>query len=121
MNSQLENLGKSVEDFRQMAAGLDVSYSIGHIVFYSEFIFNRWETPFIEEDLDALAFYVEGKYIFFTRFYIAGRFSIIDFADINDPLDIDGDGQFKESWDYDVQQLYQLIYDKLPNFLNLCH
>ncbi|NIV98367.1 hypothetical protein GWN26_04125 [Candidatus Saccharibacteria bacterium] len=105
VNSGLQDLGKSVEDFRQITAGVDVSYSIGHLVFYSEFILNRWQTPFIEEDLDALAFYVEGKYTFLTRFYIAGRFSQIDFMAIDDPSDIDGDGQFRESWDHDIRQL----------------
>lgn len=105
VRSQLQPAGKSVEDFKQLTAGLDVSYSVGHLLFYSELIFNRWETPFVGESLDALAFYAEGKYTLFTRFYVASRFSLIDFANIDDPLDVDGDGQFRESWDYDMQQL----------------
>ena len=47
----------------------------------------------------------EMKYDLFTRFYVAGRFSSIDFQDINDPEDVDGDGRLRESWDYDVRQL----------------
>ncbi|RMD87297.1 MAG: hypothetical protein D6813_13770, partial [Calditrichaeota bacterium] len=98
-----ENSGK-VEDFKQTTLGGDLSYSIGHLLFYTEVLWNRWESPYIRNNLDAVAFYVEGKYTFLTRFYLASRFSLIDFKDINDPQDVDGDGRLRESWDYDVYQ-----------------
>lgn len=105
LNPQLAPLGKRAEDFRQNSLGLDLSYSAGHLVFFSELILNRWQTPSIDEHLDARAFYLEGKYTLLTRFYVAARFSQIDFADIDDPSDIDEDGRFRESWDFDVRQL----------------
>lgn len=105
VESQLETVDKSAQDFRQTALGFDLSYSFGHLIFFSELLLNRWESPFIDEDLDVVAFDLEIKYRFLTRFYLAGRFSRIDFKNIDDPEDVDGDGFLRESWDYDVDQL----------------
>lgn len=104
VDAQLQEVGRRAEDFRQTSLGFDVSYSAGHLVFFSELLFNRWESPFIAENLDALAFYVEAKYKFLTRLYVAGRFSSIDFMEIADPQDVDNDGKFRASWDFDVHQ-----------------
>lgn len=105
VQGQLETIGKSAQDFRQSALGFDLSYGYGHLVFFSELMLNRWESPFIAEDLDAVAFDLELKYRFLTRFYVAGRFSRIDFQNIDDPDDVDADGNLRESWEYDVDQL----------------
>ncbi len=105
VGAQLAARGQKVDDFKQRNLSADLSYSIGHFVLFSELFVNRWETPGFDEDLDALAFDVEAKYAFLSRFYAAIRFSRIDFSDISDPEDIDGDGDLRESWDFDVDQL----------------
>ena len=102
---QLDVTDRDAEEFRQNAFGLDMSYAFGHFMFFSEFMFNRWESPFVQNNLDAVAFYVEGKYRWLTRFYSATRFSLINFSTIPDPEDIDNDGNLSESWDYDIYQL----------------
>ncbi|MFQ5605652.1 MAG: hypothetical protein ACE5HS_20460 [bacterium] len=104
-NTQLQNAGKSVEDFKQLAVGFDVTYSLGHLELHSELILNRWQTPFLTEDLDLMAFYLDSKYTFWTRFYGAGRFSLINFSQIDDLSDVDIDGNLRESWDYDIYQM----------------
>jgi hypothetical protein len=104
VTSQLQPLSESAEDFRQTTLGFDLSYSIAHVQFFSELILNRWQSPFIAEHLDARAFYLEGKYTFLTRFFLAARFSVIDFSDIADPQDVDADGAASESWEYDIRQ-----------------
>jgi hypothetical protein len=104
VNAQLEPRGDSAEDFRQTALGFDLTYSIGHVQLFSEFVWNSWESPFVEEKLNSSAFYVESKYTFFTRFFVAGRFNLIDFGNIDDPLDEDADGRLTESWEFDIHQ-----------------
>jgi len=100
----LQAQGRDTEDYRQSAVGLDMSYAYGHLVLFAEVMLNRWQTPFIADDLDVLAFYVEGKYRWLAHFYSAVRLSAMDFAHIPDPLDVDGDSRLSESWDYDIYQ-----------------
>ena len=104
INSEVEPLGKTAEDFRQTVLGFDLSYSIGHLQFFSEFILNRWKSPLIADNLDARAFYLEGKYTCFTRFFVAGRFSLMAFTNVDDPQDVDADTRLSEPWEYDIHQ-----------------
>ena len=103
--ADLTAMGKSANDFRQNVVGGDLAYSIGHLVLFSEVFYNSWETPGFDENLNAVAFDVELKYSFLPRFFAAARFSRIDFQKISDPEDVDGDGDLREPWDYDVDQL----------------
>jgi len=115
---QFYQLDDEPEDFRQTTFGVDVAYSIGHVEFFGEGLFNRWQTPLIDDNLDAVAFQLELKYSFFTRYFIAGRFSRIDFSEIDDAQDVDADGNLKESWEFDVSQYEIGIgYDINRNFL----
>ncbi|HEX9652697.1 MAG TPA: hypothetical protein VGA99_03215 [bacterium] len=93
------------DDYRQTALGVDLGYSVGHLEFFGEVMSNRWQTPFIADDLATLSAQLELKYTLFTRFYVAGRFSLIRFSDIDDSLDFDSDGELREAWDFDVDQL----------------
>lgn len=103
-NSVLDPLGKTAENFRQTVLGVDLNYSRGHFQLFSELIFNRWESPVIEDHLDARALYLEGKYTCLTRFFVAGRFSLIDFSNVEDAEDVDADTKLSESWEFDIHQ-----------------
>lgn len=105
VQADLDLLGQDAESLRQKTVGVDVRYAYAHFMFFSEVLFNRWDSPFISDNLDATAFYIEGKYRWLTRFYTASRFSYINFSQIADPQDVDGDGRLRESWDFDVYQL----------------
>ena len=105
VGAELTAQGQSANDFRQNTIGGDLAYSVGHLVLFSEIFYNSWETPGFDENLDAVAFDVEVKYSFLPRFFAAARFSRIDFQEISDPEDVDGDGDLREPWDYDVDQL----------------
>jgi hypothetical protein len=104
VNPQLKPIGKSAGDFRQTASGFDLSYSIGHLVLFSEIVVNRYRSPFLDEDLDVFAYYIEAKYTLMPRLYVASRFSRMTFSEIDDVSDIDGNGKFREPWDYNVNQ-----------------
>jgi len=104
VKAMLRPIGRKNSDFHQTIGGLDAHYSIGHLILYSELIFNRWDSPFIDSGLDATALYFEAKYTLAPRLYVAGRISRIRFSDIADVADIDADGRFNEPWDYPLNQ-----------------
>jgi len=73
--------GKTVDQFMQKLGAADLELSYGHGVLYSEFLFSRFESPFIG-NLDLRSWYVEGKYTVLPGWYIAGRFDRMIFADV---------------------------------------
>jgi hypothetical protein len=101
----LAEAGLQAEQFRQAVWSVDVSYSRGHAVLFAEAMMNRWETPFLGEDLNVRGAYLEAKYTLSPRLYVAGRWSRLRFSDIADPSDVDSDGHLREPWDYGVRQL----------------
>lgn len=103
--AQIEAAGAEVEDFHQTAFGADLSFSIGHLQLFAEASRHEFETPFVDENLNADALQLEAVYRIFPRIYLAGRFGQIRFDDIADPDDVDGDGRLREPWDFDVRQV----------------
>ena len=87
--------GQTVDQFMQKLAAADLELSYGHGVLYSEFLFSRFESPFIG-DLDMRSWYVEGKWTVLPGWYIAGRFDRMIFADVA----LSGGGV--EAWDADL-------------------
>jgi len=97
--------GKSAEDYRQRALGLDVEFSRGHLVAFSEAVLNEWESPYISDPLRSFSFSVEGKYNLLPRLFLAARYDEIHFSRIADSSDVDGDRRSSEEWDYNVRRI----------------
>jgi hypothetical protein len=93
------------EKYAQHIAGLDVEYSRGYLVFFGEGTFSRWQSPFISDDLDALAFSAEARYKILPRLFVAARYGRLDFSDIADARDVDADGKLAEPWEFPVWRL----------------
>jgi hypothetical protein len=74
--------GKKPEDYRQQTAGVDIEFSRGHLQFFAQGIFNRWEYPVFSEPLDMWGYYAEAKYTLIPRFFIAGRINQLISSDV---------------------------------------
>jgi hypothetical protein len=89
--------------FRQRALGTDVEYARGHVVVRSEAVWTSWDAaaetePLLGETLDALAWYLEGKYVLFPGFHVAARYDRVGFGDVQGP-------NGKEPWEAPVWRL----------------
>ncbi len=105
LDAELKIASKKTTQFRQTVWSGDVAFIRGHLMLFVEAVFNRWESPFISESLDLWGGYVEGRYRFTPRFYLAARGSLLSFAEIADREDIDNDSRLQEPWDYNVRQI----------------
>lgn len=76
--------GARLEDYKQRLFGFDLEYGYGHLLFFSEFVRNRWDSPRIREGLANTSWYVEWKYTFWPGFYGAARYSGMRFDKIDD-------------------------------------
>jgi hypothetical protein len=93
------------ERYAQYVAGLDVEYSRGYLVFFGEGAFSRWQSPFLSDDLDALAFSAEARYKILPRLFVAARYGRLTFSEIADTRDVDADGKLAEPWEFPVWRL----------------
>ena len=73
--------GRDADDYHQVFAGSDLELSYGRAVFTGEYVWNRFEQPFVG-DLDLDAWYAEGKVTVLPGWYVAGRYSRILFGDV---------------------------------------
>jgi hypothetical protein len=89
-------LAREVEDvlpaaaqgtYRQEALGLDLQWSAGYWIVRAEAVWSRWRVPAldatrIEDPLDALGLYAEGRYKLGAGLYLAARAERLGFSDI---------------------------------------
>lgn len=73
--------GRDADDFNQVYAGADLELSYDRAVLTGEYVWNRFEQPFVG-DLDLDAWYAEGKVTVLPGWYVAGRYSRIVFDDV---------------------------------------
>ncbi|HYR50992.1 MAG TPA: hypothetical protein VET83_00095 [Candidatus Dormibacteraeota bacterium] len=73
--------GHTADEYMQQLLGSDLELSYGHGVLYSEYIRNRFESPFVG-NLDLQAWYVEGKWTVIPGWYVAARFDRVVFDDV---------------------------------------
>jgi hypothetical protein len=91
--------GARLEDYKQRAFGFDLEYSFAHLVFHSEFVRNRWDSPFIQEGLANTSWYAEWRYTFWPGLYGAIRYSGMQFDRIDD-----GRGG-RRAWDNPIRRV----------------
>ncbi|MDZ7360837.1 MAG: hypothetical protein ONB46_08940 [candidate division KSB1 bacterium] len=97
------------EQYAQTLAGADVEYSRGYFVFFGESVWSRWESPFITDPLEALAFSAELRYKILPRLFVAGRYGRLQFSEIADAGDLDADGRLSEPWEFPVWRFESAI------------
>lgn len=73
--------GQKVEDFNQVLGAADLELSYDRAVFYSEYVWNRYQQPYID-NLDLASWYFEGKVTVLPGWYVAGRYSRLEFDEI---------------------------------------
>lgn len=100
-----QNPAAKPEKQTQTLAGLDLEYSRGYFVFWGESVWSRWQSPFIADHLDALAFSTELRYKIRPRLFIAARYGRTQFSEIADAQDIDADNERSEPWEYPAWRL----------------
>lgn len=89
----------NVNDFKQRAAEIDLSFSRGHGVLYGEAVYSVFPVPLEtgDENFGVLGYSLEGKYTFLPRFYAALRVSGMEFAEVQL-------GPVRQPWDYAVTE-----------------
>jgi hypothetical protein len=89
--------------YRQQALGLDLEWSAGHLILRGEAVFSRWRLPAvdatrIEDPLDALGLFVEGRYKLRPGLYVASRVERLTMAQLESDFGARG-------WDAPVTRL----------------
>ena len=74
-------------EYRQQALGLDLEWSAGHLILRGEAVASRWRLPAvdatrIEDPLDALGLFVEGRYKLRPGLYVASRVERLTMAEL---------------------------------------
>jgi len=73
--------GRSATDYNQVMAAGDLELSYDRAVLYGEYVWNRFEQPYVG-DLDLTGWYTEAKVTVLPGWYVAGRYSRLDFDDL---------------------------------------
>ncbi len=65
--------GTHTQDYAQKLVGIDLEYSLGHLILFGEAFASEWEAPVINGDLRAFSWYVEAKYKILPGLFVATR------------------------------------------------
>jgi hypothetical protein len=71
------------QDFVQGYFGLDLEFLRGPFAIFAEANSSAWQTPLIDEDLEAASAFVEVRYDIATQWYVAGRVDGMGFSEID--------------------------------------
>lgn len=93
-------VGTTSGQFTQTAWGADIEYSHAYYLVRAEALVSDWRVPvvnapFVTNPLRAASGYIEGRYKFGPRFYVAGRLDRLGFSEVT------GTGR-TQSWDAPV-------------------
>jgi hypothetical protein len=107
--------GHEIEEYDQIAYGLDAEYGVGPAVLRSEAVWNRWELPenttpgrWLPPNVDSFSYYVESKVTVAAGIFLGGRYDAMDFDEITSPA-----GKTRD-WDADVTR-YEVGAGWRPN------
>ena len=64
-----------MEDYKQYILGFDAKYSYRNWEAWAEMYFNRFDVPNVSDGVDSFSYYVEGKYKFDPRWFVAARWN----------------------------------------------
>jgi len=81
--SSTQLAGKSWRSYQQKIAAMDLAASVGFFELNGEIGWSRYQVPTHDEDVKGLAYYVEGKYTFTPRFFVASRLERNDYPFID--------------------------------------
>ena len=101
--SAATNDDKRVEDFQATVAGIYAQYIVNHLQLYGELVRSTWEAPpayLAEGQAHANAGYLEGRYDFLVRWYLAARLDFITYSLIDNPA-----AGKDEPWGDDLRRL----------------
>lgn len=73
--------GQKIDDFNQILGAGDLELSYDRAVFYSEYVWSRYQQPYVG-DLDLASWYFEGKVTILPGWYVAGRYSRLEFDEV---------------------------------------
>ena len=91
--------GKGLGEYRQKAYGADIEASYRYLIVFSEFVRSTWDATVDEGELSNWSWYVDAKYKIHPKFYLAGRYDMMNFSKITNPVT----GE-KEGWDYNIKR-----------------
>jgi hypothetical protein len=91
--------GKGKGEYHQTAYGADLEASYRYLIVFSEFVKSKWDATVEEGKLSNWSWYIDAKYKIHPKLYLAGRYDMMNFSEINNPAT----GE-KEGWDYNVKR-----------------
>ena len=96
---QPSGLYENPAEYLQRDGEIDVSFSRGHFVSYAEAVYGIWKAPLDagDENLEAVGYYLEGKYTVIPRFYVALRVGGLRFNEVQL-------GGVDQRWDFNVTE-----------------
>lgn len=87
-----------LDDFTQQTLGVDLDYASGPFQLFAELVHNRWNTPFVGENLETEGFFIEPRYKVAPGVTLVARFDALWFNDI-------ASGAVVVPWEFDVTRL----------------
>lgn len=97
LNSQMPP-GKTVNDYAQQLFMADLELQMTRFELHAEAMRNTWETPTVG-DLDVEGGYAELKYSMSSGAFIAGRYDVERFGEIENSLGVE------QTWDWNVTRI----------------
>jgi hypothetical protein len=91
--------GKGKGEYRQLAFGADLEASYRYLILFSEFVKSTWDAAVEEGELSNWSWYIDAKYKIHPKFYIAGRYDMMNFSKIDN-----GVSHEKERWDFNLKR-----------------
>lgn len=116
-DSTQKDFDENLDRYKQVAWGTDLTLSWAYYTVVAEYIHNRWSSPFIRTDIYPYVsglrkgeelnlvnreFLVDARVDipFLVGLYVAGRFNVLTFGDIEDPRN----RSFSKAWDNRVRR-----------------
>lgn len=91
--------GKGKGEYRQTAYGADLEASYQYLIVFSEYVKSTWDATVNKGSLSNWSWYIDAKYKIHPKFYLAGRYDMMNFSKIRNPAT-----GAKEGWDYNVKR-----------------
>ena len=91
--------GRPRDSYHQTAVGSDFHYARGYLLLWGEIGWSRWDSPNVDEPLDATSAFVESRYRLLPGLYAAARLDRLTFSDVTRRTGS------KEPWDFPLSRV----------------